>query len=66
MRLPYLPGGVIAQARRPLYDRALSSLGQDGPNAVIFTAAQSSSVALMLNAYDVPDETVDTDASGQA
>ncbi len=46
-----LDGGVLP---RPIYDRGLELLGQDGLNAVIFTAAQYSFVAVMLNAYDVP------------
>ena len=49
-----LGGGVLP---RPLYDRGLTEFGQDGLNAVIFTVAQYSFVAMMLNAYDVPDET---------
>ena len=52
-----LGGGVLP---RPLYDLGLAEFGQDGLNAVIFTVAQYSFVAVMLNAYDVPDET-DTD-----
>ena len=47
-------GGVLA---RPLYARGLAELGQDGLKAVIFTVAQYSFVAVMLNAFDVPDET---------
>lgn len=47
-----LDGGVLP---RPLYDRGLAVLGQDGLNAVIFTVAQYAFVAVMLNAYAVPD-----------
>ena len=46
-----LDGAVLP---RPVYDRALEQLGQEGLNAVIFTAAQYSFVAVMLNAYNVP------------
>ena len=60
-----LAGGVLA---RPVYDRGLRLLGQDGLKAVIFIVAQYSFVAIMLNAYDVPDETDagNTDAGGHA
>lgn len=46
-----LDGAVLP---RPVYDRALKQLGQDGLNAVVFTTAQYSFVAVMLNAYNVP------------
>jgi 4-carboxymuconolactone decarboxylase len=46
-----LDGAVLP---RPVYDRALEQLGQEGLNAVVFTAAQYSFVAVMLNAYNVP------------
>ena len=46
-----LDGAVL---QRPVYDRALAQLGQEGLNAVVFTTAQYSFVAVMLNAYDVP------------
>ena len=46
-----LDGAVLP---RPIYDRALEQLGQEGLDAVVFTAAQYSFVAVMLNAYNVP------------
>ena len=46
-----LDGAVLP---RPVYDRAVEQLGQEGLNAVVFTTAQYSFVAVMLNAYNVP------------
>ena len=46
----------------PIYTAALALLGQDGLDALIFTVAQYSFVAVMLNAYDVATPTSRNDA----